>query len=71
MKAVALLTCRELPEPDPDEEPLLEALSAAGLRAELLPWMSCHVHIIRMEIRSYVRCCQTVDAANMIDVPMC
>lgn len=35
---VALATCRELPEPDPDQGLLLEALSAAGLTADMLPW---------------------------------
>lgn len=35
---VALVTCRELPEPDPDQEPLLRALAEAGLEAELLAW---------------------------------
>lgn len=35
---VALVTCRQLPEPDPDEELLLHALAAAGLAAELLAW---------------------------------
>lgn len=36
--AVALVTCRVLPEPDPDQEPLLAALRQAGLPAELLAW---------------------------------
>jgi hypothetical protein len=35
---VALITCRNLPEPDPDQEPLLDALRQAGLRAEMLAW---------------------------------
>ncbi len=35
---VALVTCRELPEPDPDQEPLLAALRRAGAEAELLAW---------------------------------
>jgi glutathione synthase/RimK-type ligase-like ATP-grasp enzyme len=35
---VALATCLELPEPDPDLEPLLDALRAAGLSAEALAW---------------------------------
>ena len=38
MRRIALVTCRALPEPDPDQEPLLEALREAGLEAELLPW---------------------------------
>lgn len=37
-RRVALVTCRVLPEPDPDQEPLLAALRDAGLAAELLPW---------------------------------
>ncbi|MCA8958842.1 MAG: hypothetical protein KDC87_22380, partial [Planctomycetes bacterium] len=37
-RRVALVTCAELPEPDPDEELLLGALRAAGCAAELLAW---------------------------------
>jgi glutathione synthase/RimK-type ligase-like ATP-grasp enzyme len=33
-----LVTCKKLPEPDPDEEPLLKALRDDGLSAELLAW---------------------------------
>ncbi len=35
---VALATCRVLPEPDPDQRPLLDALAALGVDAFLLPW---------------------------------
>jgi hypothetical protein len=35
---LALATCARLPEPDPDEAPLLEALRAAGHEAEALAW---------------------------------
>ena len=35
---VALATCLTLPDPDEDTPPLLEALRAAGLRAEVLAW---------------------------------
>ncbi len=35
---VAIVTCVELPEPDLDEEALMTALRAAGLRAELRAW---------------------------------
>jgi glutathione synthase/RimK-type ligase-like ATP-grasp enzyme len=35
---VALASCQVLPEPDLDEAPLLGALRAAGLRAEVLAW---------------------------------
>jgi len=38
MANVALVTCKKLPEPDPDEEPLLNALRAVGLSAQLLAW---------------------------------
>ncbi len=38
MKHVALATCVNLPEPDPDETLLLRALAQAGVGAELLPW---------------------------------
>jgi hypothetical protein len=35
---VALLTCRELPEPDPDQDLLLSALHDAGMAARMLAW---------------------------------
>ncbi len=35
---IALATCRRLPEPDHDEEPLLRELRALGADAELLAW---------------------------------
>jgi glutathione synthase/RimK-type ligase-like ATP-grasp enzyme len=35
---VRLVTCRPLPEPDVDEEPLLAALRAAGLDARMAVW---------------------------------
>lgn len=35
---IALATCRALPEPDPDEQPLREALTRAGLSARTLAW---------------------------------
>jgi glutathione synthase/RimK-type ligase-like ATP-grasp enzyme len=35
---VALVTCKQLPEPDPDQEPLLTALAAAGLGSEMAAW---------------------------------
>jgi len=35
---VALVSCRELPEPDPDAAPLSEALAAAGLATDVLAW---------------------------------
>jgi len=35
---VALASCADLPEPDLDEAPLLEALRATGLTAEVLAW---------------------------------
>jgi hypothetical protein len=35
---IALVTCETMPEPDPDQQPLLEALSARGIRTELLSW---------------------------------
>jgi len=36
--SVALVSCRELPEPDPDAEPLAAALEAAGIEAHVLAW---------------------------------
>ena len=35
---IALLTCAQLPEPDPDESPLLEAFAERGHRAESVVW---------------------------------
>jgi glutathione synthase/RimK-type ligase-like ATP-grasp enzyme len=35
-----IATCRPLPEPDDDEAPLLEALAAAGVEAEIRDWRS-------------------------------
>jgi hypothetical protein len=35
---VAIATCTRLPEPDPDEPLLMDALARAGLEAELVPW---------------------------------
>jgi hypothetical protein len=35
---VALATCLTLPEPDPDAMPLVDALTRAGLEAQLVPW---------------------------------
>jgi len=38
MPALRIATCRPLPEPDPDEEPLLDALAARGVRARMAAW---------------------------------
>jgi len=38
MKRIALITCRVLPEPDPDQDLLLEALRGAGMEASMLAW---------------------------------
>jgi hypothetical protein len=38
MSRVALITCRNIPEPDHDEELLLAALRETGLQAEMLAW---------------------------------
>ncbi|MEM9386857.1 MAG: hypothetical protein AAGA68_17485 [Pseudomonadota bacterium] len=38
MGRIALLTCRDLPEPDPDEALTLQAFRAAGYDAQLLAW---------------------------------
>lgn len=38
MPSVALITCHELPEPDHDEQLLLDALEDAGLSATMLAW---------------------------------
>ena len=35
---VAIASCLTPPEPDPDEEPLLDALRARGVVAEVIPW---------------------------------
>jgi len=44
MATVALITCLELPEPDPDQALLLSALHHAGLHAELLAWDDPQAH---------------------------
>jgi hypothetical protein len=38
---VGLVSCSPLPEPDPDEDLLLDALTEAGLSPMLLPWNVC------------------------------
>jgi len=38
MKKIAIITCKVLPEPDPDQELLLGAIRSAGLDAALLAW---------------------------------
>jgi glutathione synthase/RimK-type ligase-like ATP-grasp enzyme len=35
---LTLVTCRQLPEPDHDEQPLLDALAAAGVQARMSAW---------------------------------
>lgn len=35
---IALATCRRLPEPDPDQQPLLAELRRLGAQAEMLAW---------------------------------
>ncbi|MEM1071979.1 MAG: hypothetical protein AAGH71_04055 [Planctomycetota bacterium] len=36
--SIGLVTCRVLPEPDPDQQLMLNLLAAAGLDAALIPW---------------------------------
>jgi len=38
MKKIAVVTCVELPEPDPDQEPLLDGLRGAGMQPKMLAW---------------------------------
>ena len=38
MPDIGLITCRRLPEPDPDHELLSSALADAGIAAGLIPW---------------------------------
>jgi hypothetical protein len=38
MPDVGLITCRQLPEPDPDQELLSNALADAGISAEMILW---------------------------------
>lgn len=38
MANVGIVTCIELPEPDPDQDLLLDTLSTAGLEAEMIAW---------------------------------
>jgi len=35
---IAIVTCRTLPEPDPDEAPLLDACTEAGIDVEMAAW---------------------------------
>jgi hypothetical protein len=37
-RPIALLTCRQLPEPDPDEALTLAAFAEAGIEAQMLAW---------------------------------
>ena len=38
MRDVALVTCQQMPEPDPDQDLVLEALAAQGLTTSLAAW---------------------------------
>ena len=37
-KPVGIVTCKVLPEPDPDQEIMMRLLADAGIEAELYPW---------------------------------
>lgn len=46
---IALLSCAELPEPDHDEQPLLDALRRLGVTAESIPWDGQHGDLTRFD----------------------
>lgn len=37
-RRIGLVTCREIPEPDPEAEPLLQALRLEGVDAAWVAW---------------------------------
>ncbi len=49
MIRLALATCRRLPEPDPDEKPLLAALRRLGVEAEMVAWEDRSVDYARFD----------------------
>ncbi len=50
MPIVALVTCFNIPEPDPDESILIDACKAAGLQVELVPWEDRKVEWERFDL---------------------
>ena len=80
---IALATCRHLPEPDPDETPLLEALRSAGVHAELrawddpaVDWSAARLTVLRStwnyphDPRAFARWLAQVDAASHLVNPI-
>lgn len=80
---VALATCLHPPEPDPDETPLLEALHAAGVHAEVrawddptVDWSAARLTVIRstwnypQNHRAFVRWLAQVDSASHLINPL-
>ena len=49
-RRIAWVTCRDLPEPDADEQPALDALRAAGFDAELAAWDDPSIDWSRFEL---------------------
>lgn len=43
MLRLRIATCRPLPEPDPDEQLLLNAFAAVGIGADMVPWHDAHL----------------------------
>jgi hypothetical protein len=54
---VGLVTCRELPEPDPDQNLLLAALHGAGVDVELVAWDGSTAHGISSFDSCVLRSC--------------
>jgi len=56
LKMIGLVTCRDIPEPDPDEQILIEAIRDAGGDAELVAWDDPGVDLTRFD-RLILRSC--------------
>lgn len=49
MPSIAIVTCKNIPEPDPDEAMLMQACQEAGIAAELVPWEEAQVDWSRFD----------------------
>ena len=56
MSAIAIVTCQTLPEPDPDQEILLEACRVAGLPVEMAAWDDPDVDWSRFRFAKFHSC---------------
>ena len=50
MKPVGIVTCKVIPEPDPDQELMMRLLADAGMKAELYPWDDESIKPSRFEL---------------------